>query len=90
MGFEILPWNDGDEDHFEVFTITSDARWTPRRYLENEQDPHRMKPNDIFVMTQDTEPFQDANQVDLTDSNQDLLSQVSPTILQDPNSFLKI
>ena len=26
MGFEILPWGDGDEDRFEVFTITSDAR----------------------------------------------------------------
>ena len=42
-----------------------------------------MKPNDIFVTTQNTEPFQDANQVDVTDSNQDLLSQVSPMTLQE-------
>ena len=42
MGFEILPWIEGGEDRFEVFTITSDARWTPCRYQEHEPDPHRM------------------------------------------------
>ena len=35
MGFEVLPWKNGDEERYEVFTITSEARWTPRRYLED-------------------------------------------------------
>ena len=42
-----------------------------------------MTPNDIFVSTQDTEPFHDTTQGDLTEYNQDLLSQVSPTIIQE-------
>ena len=34
MGFEVLPWKEGDEERFEVFTITSDEKWVPRRYID--------------------------------------------------------
>ena len=67
----------------KIFTSTSGTGWTPRRYQENEPDPHRMTPKDIFVTTQDTDPFHDANQGDLSDYNQDLWSQLSPTIVQE-------
>ena len=32
MGFEILPWEEGDNEHFEIFEITQDKKWTPRRF----------------------------------------------------------
>ena len=34
MGFEVPPWKEGDEERFEVFTITSDEKWVPRRYID--------------------------------------------------------
>ena len=34
MGFEILPWQPGDEERYEIFSITRNAKWTPRRYLK--------------------------------------------------------
>ena len=40
-----------------------------------------MQPHDIFVMTQDTELFQDANQDDLTGPKQDLSSIVDDASL---------
>ena len=30
MGFEILPWIEGDNERFEIFEITQDKKWTPR------------------------------------------------------------
>ena len=59
MGFEILPWNNGDEEKYEVFEITSDARWVPRQYLED--DPGETI-KDVMVANQDNEEFQDALQ----------------------------
>ena len=38
MGFEVLPWKEGDEEIYDVFTITSDNKWTPRRYIEDQPD----------------------------------------------------
>jgi hypothetical protein len=38
LGFEILPWELGDEERFEIFAITSDAKWTPRRFLSDLDD----------------------------------------------------
>jgi hypothetical protein len=35
MGFEVLPWKIGDEERFEIFTITSDEKWTPRCFQES-------------------------------------------------------
>src|SRR6476620_3322109 len=32
MGFEILPIEDGDEDKYETFTITSPERWNPHKF----------------------------------------------------------
>jgi len=33
MGFEVLPWKEGDDQRYEIFTITSDQQWVPRRYM---------------------------------------------------------
>src|SRR5687768_3096974 len=35
MGFEILPIEDGDEEIFEIFTITTPVRWTPQRFVHD-------------------------------------------------------
>ena len=32
MGFEILPMEDGDEDKYETFTITSPEKWNPHKF----------------------------------------------------------
>jgi hypothetical protein len=34
MGFEILPWQHGDEERYKIFSITRNAKWTPRRHLK--------------------------------------------------------
>jgi hypothetical protein len=44
MGFEVLPWKKGDEERFEIIPITSDAKWTPRRYLQSLEDPNPLTP----------------------------------------------
>jgi hypothetical protein len=59
MGFEILAWQDGDEDRYEVFEITRDAKWTPRRYLKDESSEVF---KDVLVANRDIEEFQDAIQ----------------------------
>ena len=35
MGIELLPWEEGDQDRYEVFEITQDLPWNPRRYVNN-------------------------------------------------------
>src|SRR5687767_2135247 len=35
MGFEILPIEDGDEEIFEIFTITAPVKWTPQRFVSD-------------------------------------------------------
>ena len=63
MGFEILPWVEGDEDNYETFILTSDEKWTPRRYLENDEfDDEPQGISDVFVTSQDTDEFSDALQ----------------------------
>ena len=32
MGFQILPWVEGDNEWLEIFEITQDKKWTPRRF----------------------------------------------------------
>src|SRR5688500_2355985 len=44
MGFEILPIEDGDEEIFEIFTITAPVRWTPQRFLH---DPSETTPFEV-------------------------------------------
>ncbi len=34
MGFEILPIEDGDQDKYDVITITSPARWAPQQFTQ--------------------------------------------------------
>jgi NACalpha-BTF3-like transcription factor len=38
MGFEILPWEEGDENIYEVFEITSDAPWEPHQFRDHEDN----------------------------------------------------
>jgi hypothetical protein len=38
MFFDILPWELGDEDRFETFEITSDQKWTPQWYLQDDPE----------------------------------------------------
>ena len=33
MGFELLPIEDGDEDKYDVITITSPSRWTSYKFV---------------------------------------------------------
>src|SRR5687768_5893197 len=44
MGFEILPIEDGDEEIFEIFTITTPVRWTSQRFVH---DPIQATSSDI-------------------------------------------
>ena len=67
MGFEILQWELGDEDRYEILTITSDEKWTPRRYLEEPeyQDKNSSESDndwDIFATQNDDDDFHDAQQ----------------------------
>ena len=40
MGFELLPIEDGDENKYDVITITSPSKWTPQKFLgEPLQEP---------------------------------------------------
>jgi hypothetical protein len=34
MGFEVLPWEDGDEHQYDVFDITRDTPWKPRQFRD--------------------------------------------------------
>ena len=34
MGFEILPYEQGDEDRYDVFEITHSTKWTPARFKD--------------------------------------------------------
>jgi hypothetical protein len=88
MGFEILPWKDGDENRYEVFEITSDAKWTPRRYLEDDPEPFGGPNRDVLVTTQENETFQDAVQDDSQDSIQDVSSEIPQDVPQDESSYV--
>jgi Reverse transcriptase (RNA-dependent DNA polymerase) len=88
MGFEILPWQDGDEDRYEIFEITSDAKWTPRRYLEDDPEPFGRPTRDVLVTTQEDENFQDAVQDDSQDSFQDVSSEIPQGVPQDESSIV--
>ena len=65
MGFQILPWVDGDEDMYKIFTITSNEKWIPCRYLEKEYNtlngstvPSDLDPEyDVLATKKDTENF---------------------------------
>jgi hypothetical protein len=35
MGFQILPLEPGDEDKYDIITITSPARWKPYKFLQH-------------------------------------------------------
>ena len=35
MGFEILPYEEGDKERYDVFDITSPEKWTPQRFRLN-------------------------------------------------------
>jgi hypothetical protein len=47
MGFELLPFEEGDEDKYDVITITSPNRWTPRTFTqESPTKPYFYDPSD--------------------------------------------
>src|SRR5688500_12097739 len=46
MQFELLPVEDGDEDIYDMFTITSPLRWTPRKYKDESFDGYFYDPTD--------------------------------------------
>ena len=54
LGFEILPWIPGDDERYEVFTITGDAPWIPRRFLDN-SPPMDTMPLDTFAVAHETQ-----------------------------------
>jgi hypothetical protein len=36
MGFEILPWEEGDDEIYDIFDITRDTPWTPRKFRDDD------------------------------------------------------
>ncbi|HYX14539.1 MAG TPA: hypothetical protein VE944_09245, partial [Nostoc sp.] len=52
MGFELLPVEDGDEDKFDVITITSPLRWTPRKFKDEPFDGYFYDPTDVHEEAQ--------------------------------------
>jgi hypothetical protein len=47
MGFEILPVEPGDEDKYEVITITSPTRWATHAFVKlNNDDLYTYNPSD--------------------------------------------
>jgi hypothetical protein len=47
MGFELLPYEEGDEDRYDVNTITSPLRWTPRKFKDEPFDGYFYDPTDV-------------------------------------------
>lgn len=45
MGFEILPFENGDEDKYDIITITSPKRWYPNKFQSNDASPNPASPN---------------------------------------------
>ena len=86
MGFAILPWTLGDEERFEVFTITSDAKWTPCRYLDDSDPSNRSilpvnhKDDEVFQVA--LEVLQDSSSTVFHDAQADLCPLKSPHIAQ--------
>ena len=78
MGFEILPWETGDEDRFEIFTITSDDKWTPRRFQHDPDDDDGVGVMNTSSIAGPT-PIQSKNNPSPT---------VTPGILKEPSFFL--
>ena len=40
LGFEILPWKDGDDTLYDIFDITRDEPWKPRRFRDVDETAH--------------------------------------------------
>ena len=47
MGFEILPFEQGDEELFEIIKITSPERWLPYKYKKANNDIQPYDPTDL-------------------------------------------
>ena len=44
MGMEILPYEEGDEDRYDTFTITSPKPWKPHRFAGHLENPSQPDP----------------------------------------------
>ena len=54
MGFELLPIEDGDEDTFDIFSITSPEKWTPHKFVKDTKDyDHYYDPSDLNDLDSD-------------------------------------
>ena len=47
MGFEILPVEPGDEEIYDIITITSPERWRPHKFLTVSNDKYPYDPSDL-------------------------------------------
>jgi hypothetical protein len=56
MALVLYPVEDGDEDKYEIFDVTSDTPWTPRHYMHNEQAYQVSTPSTSTSIVQDI-PF---------------------------------
>src|SRR5687768_2223502 len=52
MGFELLPVEDGDEDIYDMFSITSPLRWTPMKFKDESFDEYYYDPTDVDTEAQ--------------------------------------
>ena len=71
MGVTLYPVEDGDEDKYEIFNVTSDVPWTPRVFqrdsrIFNTTNPGKPTPilQDIHLVS-DTSTFYDPGDADL-------------------------
>ena len=49
MGIELLPIEKGDEDLYEIITITSPLKWTPHKFSSLVNDDSYYDPTDAIV-----------------------------------------
>src|SRR5687768_16207207 len=56
MALVLYPVEDGDEDKYEIFDVTSDSPWTPRHYMYNVQAYQVTTPTTSTSIVQDI-PF---------------------------------
>ena len=47
MGFEILPIKEGDEDSYDIITITSPEKWVPHRFQKHSEEILPYDPTDM-------------------------------------------
>ena len=80
MGITILPWEQNDEDKYEVFTLTADKPWLPRKQVSTDMDVliHTTSSTSTPCNSPDDTPFSSEWSTEYVDSSHvtEILTQV--------------